>query len=152
MKMHPYYTEIPLRSFEAIVQNGWLSEILLALITDPLEAEDLAEMLSRTKRGGKLWVRFKGERRLPAPISCEEFRRISIEGKTKWRVTLSQWVMRFDTADDSLQSLIDYDKKLGVWAECKIARESLRFAEKGEGRPIYAIKTAEAWDWQTMMN
>jgi len=47
MKMHSYYTEVEARSYDAIVNNGWLSEVLLAMVVDPLEAEDVADVIVR---------------------------------------------------------------------------------------------------------
>ena len=143
---HPYYTEIYQRSFDAIVKNGWLSEILLALITDPLEAEDLAERLERDSLE-TLWIlpTTRGERRYLAPTSLEDFRSLSLDAKTSWHITMAQWVMRFKEANVALQSLIRYDRKLGAWCVCQVAREALRFVPNGELRPLVAIETTEAW-------
>lgn len=145
MLMAPYYTEVPRRSFEAIVKNGWLSEILLALITDHLEAEDLAERLER-KDGEQLWVlpAANGERRYLAPISVGDFRELNIEAKTSWRVTMSQWAMHFEEATSAIRSLTAYDYSLGVWCACQVAREGLRFVPYGEDRPRVAIELAES--------
>lgn len=146
MLMAPYYTEVPRRSFEAIVKNGWLSEILLALVTDPLEAEDLAERLERGT-GESLWVlpAAKGQRRYLAPTSVGDFHKLNIEAKTSWRVTMAQWVMHFKEARSAMKSLTSYDRRIGVWCACQAARKALPFLRNGEPRPLQAIETTESW-------
>lgn len=143
---HPYYTEIYQRSFDAIVKNGWLSEILLALITDPLEAEDFAERLERTSPEA-LWILpyGKGERRCPAPIFIEDFKMLSMNAETQWRVTLAKWVMRFAQADEAVRSLIYYETRVGVWAACQVVREAMRFIPADEDRPVEAVIRTERW-------
>lgn len=147
MKMAPYYTEVPRRSFEAIVKNGWLSEILLALITDPLEAEDLAERLERIKKGEQLWVLpvAKGQRRYSAPISVDDFRELNIEAKTSWRVTMSEWVMQLDNARKAILSLTRYSQHLGVWCACQLAREALYSIPFFSDMPHKFITITESW-------
>jgi len=59
---------------------------------------------------------------------------------------LSEYVASsFDDAGEALRWLIDVDHKLGVWAACQAARETLRFVPKGEQRPRKAIEVTEAW-------
>lgn len=147
MEMHPYYTEIPLRSFQAIVRNGLLSEILLALITDPLEAVDLAERLERPEKGKQIWVlpADKSQRRYPAPTSVEDFRELNIEAKASWRVTMAQLVMRFDQSMPALLFLTRYDQKLGVWATCQVAREAINAVPKAGKLVLPVVRITEAW-------
>jgi len=144
MKMHSYYTEIPLRSFDAIVKKGYLSEVLMALLVDPLEAEDVADSIYRkTETAIKLEV---SDRVFSAPIGLTDFQNLpSKDAFEKLRITLSQWVMRTDGANDALRELTMWDLRFGAWCACAVAREALRCVPKGEQRPLRAIETAEAW-------
>jgi len=142
--MHSYYTEIPERSYAAIVKNGYLSEVLVALLVDPLEAEDVAESIkSRTGTTIKLEV---NERVFSAPIELADFQGLpSKDAFEKLKITLSQWAMTTGRADDALRVLTMWDRRFGVWCACQVAREALRFVPKDEQRPLRAIETAEAW-------
>lgn len=117
MKMHPYYTEIPLRSFYAMLRSGGLSEVLLALITDPLEAEDFASLLVRDTPDS-IRIRLP-DRNIVAPISVADFKEMSLTSVAKWRITLAQHVMSFEDAANTMRSLARYDTRLSAW--CSIA-------------------------------
>ena len=142
--MHPHFTEIPQRSFEKIVKNGWLTEVLLALITDPLEAEDTAESIkSRTETAIELKV---NDQVFSAPIGPKDFQTFpSKDAFEKLKITLSQWVMTTNGANDALLELTTWDARFSVWCSCAVARDALRFVPNGEQRPLQAIGTAEAW-------
>jgi len=144
MKMHSYYTEIPQRSFEAIVKNGYLSEVLMALLVDPLEAEDVAESIKdRTDAAIKLEA---NGYIVSAPIGLADFQNLpSKDAFEKLKITLSQWVMTTKRASGALRELTMWDRRFGVWCACQVAREALRFIPRSEPRPLRAIKTAEAW-------
>jgi hypothetical protein len=142
--MHSYYTEIPQRSFDAIVKNGYLIEVLVALLVDPLEAEDVSDSIeSRTSTAIKLEV---NDRVFSAPIELADFQNLpSKDAFEKLKITLSQWAMTTDGANDALRELTMWDRRFGVWCACAVAREALRFVPKGEERPLLAIETTEAW-------
>jgi hypothetical protein len=142
--MHSYYTEIPLRSFDAIVKNGYLSEVLMALLVDPLEAEDVADSVkSRTMTA--IYLEVNGHT-VSAPIGLADFQNLpSKDAFEKLKITLSQWVMTTKRASGALRELTMWDRRFGVWCACQVAREALRFIPRSEPRPLRAIKTAEAW-------
>lgn len=120
MEMHPYYTEIPLRSFYAMLRSGGLSEILLALITDPLAAEDFASLLIRDTPDS-IGIRLL-DRNIVAPISVADFKEMSLPSVTKWRITLAQHVMSFEDASNAMRSLSKYDRRLSVWCSIALVR------------------------------
>lgn len=92
MKMHPYYTEIPQRSFDAIVKAGLLSELLLAFVTDPLNAEDIADCIVEREET-RIYVNLN-KRKIAAPILISDIVGLPIEAPlTRAEITISQWVM-----------------------------------------------------------
>jgi hypothetical protein len=144
MPRHNVFTEIDARSYAAIVKNGWLSEVILALLVDPLEAEDVADSIrGRSETAIKLEV---NGRIFVAPITLKEFQNLpSRYAFEKLKITLSQWVMTTKRADIAVKTLTIWDRRFGVWCVCAIVREALRFVPEGELRPLRAIETAEAW-------
>ncbi len=147
MRMHPYYTEVHRRSFDAIVKNGWLSEILMALIADPDNSMDLADVLRRNGKDQSLSIDLqrRGERPHPAPISVSEFADRGTWAVDRWRITLAQWAMSFKEARPALHSLTLYDRRLGVWCACQVAREALRYTPDVGNSARVSIETTEAW-------
>ena len=130
--MHPVFTEIPQRSYNALVRKGTLEEVLLALITDPLAAEDVADELEAKTR------------KLPA-VTPSVFADLGANALSAWKITVAQWVMTQADARPALRALIAYDRRLGVWGACQVAREALSYVFVGEDRPRIAIETTEAW-------
>jgi hypothetical protein len=144
MEMHPYFTEIPLRSFEAMAFEGNLSEVLLALIVDPHEAEDVAKSIQEIQ-STRIELDFDGEL-ISSPIALADFQNLpSKNGFEKLKITLAQWVMTTKSAFFPLKTLSEWDQRFAVWCACAVSREAIRFVGKSENRPIRAIETAEAW-------
>jgi hypothetical protein len=144
MEMHPYFTEIPLRSFEAMAFEGNLSEVLLALIVDPHEAKDVSLTILDI-RPATIELAF-GSKTIDAPITLSDFQNLpSKHAFEQLKITLAQWVMTTERAHDALRVLTEWNLRFGVWCACAVAREALRFVPEGELRPLRAIETAEAW-------
>lgn len=144
MKMHPYYTEIPLRSFEAIVQNDWLSEILLALITDPLEAEDFAKLISRGQPETiYLFTDESKNFQAPLPISVHDFACLPAKSVSKWRITMSQWLAKQKSSYSTFLELSVYDTRMCMWAACYLARYSMQYLESPSENMIRTLSAAE---------
>jgi hypothetical protein len=144
MPRHNVFTEIDSKSYAAIVKNGYLSEVLLALLVDPLEAEDVADSIrGRSETAIKLEV---NGRSFLAPISLEDFESLpSKDAFEKLKITLSQWVKTIEGAGSAVKTLAMWDRVFGVWCACAVAREALLFVPKSELRPLRAIEAAEAW-------
>lgn len=144
MKMHPYYTEVPLRSFEAIVQNDWLSEILLALITDPLEAEDFAKLLSRGQPE-TIYVYTDESKNFqaPLPISVDDFACLPAKSVSKWRITMAQWLAKQQSSHSTFLELSLYDTRMCMWAACYLARHSVRYIESPSDNMLRTLSAAE---------
>ena len=143
---HPIYTEIPQRSYNALVRKGTLEEVLLALITDPLAAEDLAATIRR-EAGIRLEIvpAHSGSSPYPAPVSAKEFASAGANALSAWRITVAQWVCTQSEAQDALSALAEYDRRLGVWYACQVARQVLRYVDDRRQRSRTAIETAESW-------
>lgn len=142
MKMHSYYTEIPQRSFEAIVKNDYLSEVLVALLVDPLEAEDIAESI-KDRIDAAITLDLNG-RAFSAPIGLADFQNLpSKDAFEKLKITLSQWVMTTERANGTLRVLSTWDQRFGAWCSCAVARVGIRFVPKGDRRALLAIETTE---------
>ena len=144
MEMHPYYTEIPQRSFDAIVKNGYFSEVLMALLVDPLKAKDEAWSIYRISdlrveldRNGHIVI---------APINISDFARLGTLSMSKLKTTISQWVMeRGGDAYKSLRLLTEWDHCLGVWCACFVAENALRYLPDSDERLWLAVETTKAW-------
>lgn len=145
-KMHSYYTEIPLRSFDATVKNGWLSEVLTALLVDPLEAEDVAETLARSDTTYRMVFSLRDGVREPVPISLEYF--MSLPSKSvfeRLKITVAQWIM---TQPDAMQAAYEttaWDQRFGVWCTCQAVRVCLPNVRFDDPNPSDAIAAAERW-------
>lgn len=144
--MHPVFTEVPQRSYNAIVGNGWLSEVLLALVVDPLEAEDLAATIRRGA-GIRLDIvpAHSGSKPYPAPVTVADFASAGANVLSTWRITVAQWVRTQSEAQDALSALVEYDRRIGVWCACQVARQVLRYVDDRRQRSRTAIETAESW-------
>lgn len=144
MSMDYIFTEIDARSYDAVVRNGWISEVLLAMLVDPLEADDMANSILRRKESSiELYV---NGRVFDAPISLEDFHDLpSKHAFEKLKITMSQWVMTNDRADNAVRMITMWNIRFGVWCACAAAREALQFIPEGELRPLLAIEAAEAW-------
>jgi|JI10StandDraft_1071094.scaffolds.fasta_scaffold01000_27 hypothetical protein len=140
MPRHSIYTEIDTRSYNAIVKYGWISELLLALLVDPLEAEDVGESL---KRWNHTEILITGGR---APTSRSDF--IDLHSRSafeKMKITLAQWSASMTNSEEALRILFDWDFRFAAWCGCAVARDSLKFVPKEDRRPIDAIESAESW-------
>jgi hypothetical protein len=144
MPRHNVFTEIDSKSYAAIVKNGYLSEVLLALLVDPLEAADMADSIQRIQ-ATRIELAFDGKI-IDAPITLKDFHSLpSKDAFEKLKITLSQWVKTTDVASEALRVLSIWDRRFCVWSACAVARESLRYVPAEEQRPLRAIEAAEAW-------
>ena len=144
MPAHNVFTEIDARSYAAIVKKGYLSEVLLALLVDPLEAEDVAESID-TRRFSSILLQANG-RVVSAPIRLEDFQSLpSKDAFEKLKITLYQRVMKSGRAESALSQITEWSQRIGVWCACAVAREALRYVPEGDQRPLRAIEMAELW-------
>lgn len=131
--MHPIYTEIPQRSYDALVRNGMLEEVLLALITDPLAAEDMWEEIVR-------------DTKVRPSVTSRDFADLGVDMLSKWRITTAQWVTEERDALGAMRWITTYDCRLGIWCTCRVAREMLRSVHPRElALHTSAIEISEAW-------
>lgn len=103
---------IPEKSWRAIVRGSELNRLLLALIVDPLEAEDVAE----TKRVNTI-------------VTLDDFRSISIAATEAALQTIATWSRVADdevvSARKALRSIYEVDWTLGLWCDCAIVDDLL---------------------------
>jgi hypothetical protein len=144
MPAHNVFSEIDARSYASIVKNGWLSEVILALLVDPLEAADVAESI-KSATGTAIELKLNG-RVFEAPIGLSDFQNLpSKDAFEKLKITLSQWAMTMGYANVSLRTIAEWDRRFGAWCACAVARDALRFVPRNELRPLRAIETTESW-------
>jgi hypothetical protein len=117
---------------EAYARRGaaTLEQVLCAAIVDPANAEDASEEYG-----------VEG-----TPHSLRDF--WEWRGATGIDLALqiaAQWTMQQKKADAAIRQIITWDRRVGVWCACQVAREALRFVPEGEVRPRIAVETAERW-------
>lgn len=114
MKMHSYYTEVEARSYDAIVKNGWLSEVLLAMVVDPLEAADVADVIIRNDAAKTMMI--DGSQRALLSLSYG----LGASFLDRVKITASQWVSQQSDGRSVMAQLAGWDQKLGVWCACHL--------------------------------
>ena len=113
MQMHPYFTEIPLRSFVAMAFDGHLSEVLLALIVDPHEADDVSRTIWDVQEA-RIELLQDG-RIVEAPIRMDDFLNLPSKNALEHlKITLAQWVFTFERAPEPMGLLTKWSPRLGV--------------------------------------
>jgi hypothetical protein len=61
------------------------------------------------------------------------------------RAALHDWCCEQLDARDVLRALTQWNRRLGVWLTCQVARTTLHLVPADEHRPRIAIETAERW-------
>lgn len=126
--MHPIYTMIPQRSFDAYVSRSkQLKEILCALIVDPDEAHDAALEYGVQN----------------TPHQYEDFKSLGMKSVEKMLSTISLWARNRDSRE-AMADIVDWNMTLGLWCGCSVARMSIQFADAASNRPRLAIEKAES--------
>jgi hypothetical protein len=128
--MHWTYKLIPQRSFDAYVRRGTLDEVMCALIVDPDEAYDAAQEY--------------GTRNTPHSLSAFSDLR-GMNGVEMALRTVSEWTMQQEDAERTVWQIVDWDRRVGVWCVCQLARTALKYIPQEESRPRLAIEAAEKW-------
>lgn len=142
MQMHPYYTEIPLRSFEAMAFDGHLSEVLLALIVDPHEADDVSRTIWDVQEA-RIELLQDG-RIVEAPIRMDDFLNLPSKNALEHlKITLAQWVFTFERAPEPMGLLTKWSPRLGVWCACSVAKEIHWYDDNDP--VLRSIEVAEQW-------
>ncbi len=131
MKMHKVFTHIPLQSYKAFVgrREPTLDAVMAALAVDPLRADEAFDQLG-----------VEG-----VPRSLVDFTSRGAVAGSRALDTIAQWTLTREDARAALVSLVRYNRALGVWAACGLARQVLRNVPMGVKRPLLAIETAERW-------
>lgn len=144
MDMHPYLTKVPSRSFDIIYKNGWLSEALLALIVDPLAAEDIERTLERVRERITIVPDFEDNLPYDAPIRLADFKDLGSKWVQVMLETMAQWVMyQQGSASAAIGSIYLIDRRIAAWCACSVAREALRVMPPEDDRPLRAIIAVE---------
>lgn len=102
--MHPVYTEVPQRSYDAYVTGNRpkLTEVMCAFVVDPDEAIDSAKEY--------------GVRR--TPHSLDVVRSMGAGAVDAALITISQWVSKQSGAGFAIEQIGNYDRHLGMWCVC----------------------------------
>ncbi len=158
--MHCTFSRVPQRSYEAVVGDRppELEELLFALAVDPHEVADVIEdraarsiqyQLGDSERPGRPAFGGEGiEDRAARSIRyrLEDFAhtgRLAFVGALE---TISAWTMSsLRCPGDPLNAIERYDRRLGVWIGCQLAREVVSALPKIMTKPWRAIETAERW-------
>jgi hypothetical protein len=131
-QMHPIYTAVPMRSVRAYAKREpvTLEAVLCAAIVDPANAEDAFEEygISGTPHSLRDFWEWRGATGIDLALQIA-----------------AQWTMQQKRAGAAIRKIITWDRLVGVWCACQIAREALRFAPEDEARPRIAIETTERW-------
>jgi hypothetical protein len=144
MEMHPYLTKIPSRSFDIIYKNGWLSEALLALVVDPMAAEDVEKTLERVRERITIVPDFEDNLPYDAPIRLADFKDLGSQWVQVMLETMAQWVMYQEgNATAAIGSICLIDRRIAAWCACSVAREGLRVMPPEDDRPMRAIVAIE---------
>ncbi len=143
---HPYYTEIQRRSYDAIVKNGWLTEVVLAFAVDPKEPYKIGDSLVRDAHQ-QLVIVPDDPRSMPikAPIEPAVIAKISKKAGALLKLTIEQWVSRQEDARSAMIGVTLYDAKLGAWCAARLCRESVASSRSIPPSTRLAIETAERW-------
>ncbi len=118
---HPQYTEVYLRSYDAIVRYGLLEEVAFALLVDPLEAEDLSERIGH-RTDGRLMIRSLDALEPPSPAPSLLSDAVSMGSKavSALLITLGQWVKAQTSAEDALVGLFNYDTRVSMFCAGRV--------------------------------
>lgn len=128
--MHPVFTLVPLRSYSAYVKGDppALDELMCALMVDPLEAEDtVAEM------------------GMEMPHALADFSSLGRRPYTAALQTIAQWAEAQTDAAFAMRMVTLYDRRLGVWCACQLAREVMSFVSPDEKIHKATIELTESW-------
>ncbi len=131
MKMHKTFTRVPQRSYDAFVgrRRATLDALLAAFSVEPLEAEDA---LREHEING-------------IPKSLEYFASLGRLSFVSALETISQWALAQKDGYKALEAIISYDRRLGVWCACQVAKQTLPLIPSDEQRPAWAVEAAEQW-------
>jgi len=129
---HTIYTEIPLRSFNALVgDKETIENLLIALMVDEFAAEDVAEQIANQS--------------MPRPdVSAASFFDLGANAWDAWKATVSQWASRQVDARRAIRGITIYNRKLGVWCGCWVVRRVLPLVPAEDRTPRLAIETTES--------
>lgn len=137
--MHSHYTEVEARSYDAIVKNGWLSEVLLAMAVDPLEAEDVADVIARNDAMKTMMI--DGSQR--ALLSLSDGLGASFLDRAK--ITASQWASQQSDGRSVMAQLAEWDQKVGVWCACHLPVGMLARLPKDRPQARETIRKTLSW-------
>lgn len=129
---HPFYTEVPQRSYEAYVGEGrpQLEELLCAFVVDPDEAVDAAEQY--------------GVRR--TPHSLKTIRSMGSGAIDAAMLTISQWVSKQAGAGRAISQIGNYDRRLGIWCACSLESEVVNLlSSSGRQSGKRVIRRLRGW-------
>ena len=125
-----YYTNVYQKSFEVFAKRSKkLDPLLIALMVDPLEAED-----AKREFGNKI------------PHSLEDFRsrdgQMAVDAALQ---TVAQWLVKQESIQMSIPEIAKWNSKLTVWMGIRQVDSFLSFAKTSDPRPREALRLAEEW-------
>ncbi len=143
------FTCVPRGSFEALVLHGWLTEVVLALVTDPLEAQDLSEEVGPPVDfmgpcGQKL-IRQTEEGSFRVVPSSLDVYRMGASMVDAWRLTMSQWVTVVDDPRSAMEGLMSYEIRIGTWCSSQLMRSLFAASATEVAEWVGILDHAEAW-------
>lgn len=144
---HPYYTEIQRRSYDAIVQNEWLSEVVLAFVVDPKNPYKIGDQLVRDDHQ-RLVIVPDDPQAMPlrAPITPSDVAKMGHKAQTLLRLTIEQWAARQPDARSAMEGITLYDGRLGAWCASRLCKEVLASSSPRISFIVLAaIATTEQW-------
>lgn len=134
---HPYFTEIPQKSYDACIVGDdpkRLQTLLFALVVDPDEADDAFSEWMTTSAS-----KF---RRRPG-FDVQWFQSYGSAEVDRLLLTIRQWVLQDRSVENSLSDITVFDVRLGMWVACEAAKSCFIYRDLPEMRSI--LTEAQGW-------
>lgn len=124
------FTDIPRASFDAIVKEGFLTEVLLAMAVDPLDAADIGDAIvahSRSPMSIIIDTGNEGEPPYKAPISPRDFWEMGHGFYERMKVAISEWCdVTPNATDGAAERIALWNRNFAVYTVAVLASESFR--------------------------
>lgn len=130
LKKHGYYTNVYQKSYEVFAKHSKkLDPLLIALMVDPLEAEDAKKLF-----GKKI------------PHSLDDFRnrdgQMAVDAALQ---TVVQWLQQQSSLGSAVAEIAAWNCRLAVWLDVAASRWALSAISSNDARLTDSLNTVERW-------
>lgn len=136
-RRHPYFTEIPQKSYDACISDDdpkRLQRLLFALVVDPDEAEDAFSQWETTSRS--IYIRRTG-------FDVQWFQSYGSAEVDRLLLTIRQWVLQAASVENALYEITIFDVRLGMWVACEVAKSCFIYRDLPDMRSL--LTEAQGW-------